>query len=289
MLDLNGDEEIKAAMEEVGIKPGTKFTEELVGTNSIHLALKLNQPIQVIGEHHYQPYLHYNACYSVPYTFEVNGTKKGTITIATLLDYKSPLLLSMLKSVVNSIEREIQLRESNSRLNILNQVVIESSKNGIIEIDKTGKITEINTIAQEMTGWEQDGLINDTTLLGSHINDFLLGNDLTNVEVLISNEKNGKKTVSLVDGIALYNEFGQLTGAFCQIKDVTERYYIKERFNYLAYHDDLTGLPNRRNFQRTLDEKLAQLKEKAGRLAVFLLDLDRFKFINDTLGHEKGD
>lgn len=289
LLDILGDAEIKGAMEAVGIKPGSSFAEKRVGTNSIDLALRLNQPMQVIGNQHYQPYLHGNACYSVPFTFESNGTKKGTISISTFLDYQSPLLLAMLNSVVNSIEREIQLRESNTRLNILNQVVIESSKNGIIELDKTGKITEINTIAENMTGWEKGILVDETIPLGSQIKDILSGNDLTDREMWITNEKNSKKTVALVDGIPLYNELGQLTAAFCQIKDVTERYHIQERLNYLAFHDDLTGLPNRRSFQQKLIDSLERLKIEKGNLSLFLLDLDRFKFINDTLGHEKGD
>lgn len=289
LLDIKGNAEIKRVMEEIGIKPGSKFTEEIVGTNSVHLALKLNEPIQVVGQHHYQPYLHTNACYSVPFTFESNGTKRGTISITTLMDYKSPLLLSMLNSVVNSIEREIQLRESNTRLNILNQVVIESSKNGIIQIDKNGRITEINAIAQKMTGWEKDRLVDDASLLGSYMKDILKGHDFTDIEVWVTNERNGKKKVTLFDGIRLLNENGQQTGAFGQLKDVTDRYHMKERFNYLAFHDDLTGLPNRRSFQQTVDEKLSQIKQAKGQLAIFLLDLDRFKFINDTLGYEKGD
>ncbi|PYF03272.1 EAL domain-containing protein [Ureibacillus chungkukjangi] len=289
ILDIQGDPEIKQVMELIGVKPGTKFIESIVGTNTVDLALRLNEPVEVVGTQHFQPFLYGNACYSVPFSFEANGTKRGTISIATFIDFQSPLLLTMLNSVVNSIEREICLRETNARLNILNQIVIESSKNGIIEIDKTGKITEINTQAEEMTGWEKGNLIEGTSSLGAHVKDVLAGEDLTDVEVWITNEKNGKETIAWVDGIPLINENGQISGAFGQIKDVTERYNIKERFNYLAYHDDLTELPNRRSFHQTLKEKLEHLKSEQGNLAIFLLDLDRFKFINDTLGYDKGD
>ena len=289
LLEVKGEASIKRVIECMGIRPGAKFIEEVVGTNSIALSLRLNEPIQVVGSHHYQPYLHTIACYSVPFQFDANGTKKGTISIATLVDYQSPLLLSMLNSVVNSIEREIQLKDFNKRLNILNQVIIESSKNGIIELDKSGKITEINTIAQTMTGWEKEISINNSTQLGSYLNEIREGNDITDVEVWITNEKTGQNTVALLDGIPIRNEYDQVIGAFGHMKDVTNRYQVKERYNYLAFHDELTGLANRRSFQQTLVENLANLIFKDGSLAIFLLDLDRFKFINDTLGHEKGD
>jgi diguanylate cyclase (GGDEF)-like protein len=62
-----------------------------------------------------------------------------------------------------------------------------------------------------------------------------------------------------------------------------------ERVEYLAYHDGLTGLPNRSMFSRTLSQSIGAAHRYQRRLAVAFLDLDRFKQINDTLGHEAGD
>ncbi|WP_270169556.1 putative bifunctional diguanylate cyclase/phosphodiesterase [Paenibacillus sp. SYP-B4298] len=63
----------------------------------------------------------------------------------------------------------------------------------------------------------------------------------------------------------------------------------EERINFLAYHDELTGLSNRRLFQERLGEELVRARSSGKKMAVILLDIDRFKTINDTLGHSFGD
>src|SRR6202020_543039 len=62
-----------------------------------------------------------------------------------------------------------------------------------------------------------------------------------------------------------------------------------QRIEYLAYHDGLTGLPNRSMFSKLLSQRISEARRYNRQLAVAFLDLDRFKQINDTLGHEAGD
>jgi diguanylate cyclase (GGDEF)-like protein/PAS domain S-box-containing protein len=74
-----------------------------------------------------------------------------------------------------------------------------------------------------------------------------------------------------------------------QIEDVTERRRAERKLRHLADHDPLTGLLNRRRFDEDLDQTIRRLRRGGGRAALCLVDLDRFKEINDTYGHRTGD
>ncbi|WP_172600144.1 EAL domain-containing protein [Sulfuricystis multivorans] len=73
------------------------------------------------------------------------------------------------------------------------------------------------------------------------------------------------------------------------VQDITDRKAAETRIEYLAFYDPLTGLPNRALFMDRLHHELAAAERRGQRLAVLFLDLDRFKDINDTLGHDAGD
>ncbi|WP_439600817.1 putative bifunctional diguanylate cyclase/phosphodiesterase [Devosia sp.] len=88
--------------------------------------------------------------------------------------------------------------------------------------------------------------------------------------------------------LPLRNPEGQIIGLVCSARDITERRRAEAHIHFLAYHDSLTGLPNRAQFERDL----AALAERAANgvpSTLVLIDLDRFKHINDTLGHVAGD
>lgn len=99
----------------------------------------------------------------------------------------------------------------------------------------------------------------------------------------------GEERYVRVSGEPILTADGQLRGYRGVGRDVTTQKLAEERVQYLATHDGLTGLPNRLMFGQLLDNKLQNAKRYGGRFAVMFMDLDRFKLVNDTLGHEAGD
>jgi diguanylate cyclase (GGDEF)-like protein/PAS domain S-box-containing protein len=81
----------------------------------------------------------------------------------------------------------------------------------------------------------------------------------------------------------------KIFGVFCVAKDITVSKQNEEKISYMAYHDALTGLSNRSYFDETLVQAILDAKRNQDMLAVMYIDLDRFKIINDTLGHSAGD
>ncbi|MDY6936106.1 MAG: EAL domain-containing protein [Cyanobacteriota bacterium] len=75
----------------------------------------------------------------------------------------------------------------------------------------------------------------------------------------------------------------------CMVRDITARKHAEQMIHYQAFYDELTGLPNRSLFNQHLEEAIANAKERSYAMGVMFLDIDRFKTINDTLGHANGD
>lgn len=92
-----------------------------------------------------------------------------------------------------------------------------------------------------------------------------------------------------VSGEPIFDSYGTFTGYRGVAREITDRKLAEERIQYLATHDALTGLPNRMMFSELLASTIRSAQRYRRSFAVLFIDLDRFKFINDTLGHHAGD
>ncbi len=101
--------------------------------------------------------------------------------------------------------------------------------------------------------------------------------------------KNGEERVSWTGISATRNRSGKVQNLIIIVSDITERKVIERRIHKLAYFDPLTGLPNRSQMHERLDQMVISARQNNTHIAVLFLDLDRFKPINDSMGHPAGD
>ncbi len=186
-----------------------------------------------------------------------------------------------------------------------NRAVIESSLDAVIAVDKRGRILEFNPAAERTFGYRSEEALGrevaelvippearaqyrrgfergishgDWRLLGRRIETIALRSDASRVPVELA--------VTLAPGDRLEDD---APAVYCFARDISERRRGEEQLAYLAYHDPLTGLPNRILVEQQLELALARARRAEGSVVLMFIDLDDFKEVNDGLGHAAGD
>lgn len=183
------------------------------------------------------------------------------------------------------------------------QVTLESIADAVITTDNLGNIEYMNPVAEKLTGWkniEAQGL--PSTQVFKILNGFTRESVLNPVELVLAQQSNVemiKDTVLLSrDGIEyavedsaapIRNREGRIIGVVLVFHDVSDSRKLAIQLSHQAAHDPLTGLFNRREFERRLELAIDNLARQSKQHALLYMDLDQFKIVNDTCGHSAGD
>ena len=236
-----------------------------------------------------------------------DGTERWMQVSATRVEMADgPAGLLSALDITDRKQAELTLRENQARLELEReraQVTLASIGDGVIRTDPEGRIDYLNPVAEHLTGWSLAEAQGQPALRVLQLVDERgrpIGFDpiATCLSEGRTVELPGSATLVRRDGVEfavqdsvapIRDAAGEIRGTVLVFKDVTRIRRLEREMSYLARHDGLTGLINRREFEELMDTCVASACGEGRRHALLYLDLDEFKLVNDTAGHLAGD
>ncbi len=196
----------------------------------------------------------------------------------------------------------LQQRLSETDVTVLS--VLRNINDGVIVVDRGGHVLDINPAARSILGLGPRMQPDATWAQMFCCIDADGENYRNSADLPLVRARNGEKyanqvaiyrmpeqpdTILSINGQGLYDGNRQLVGGVVTFRDITDIARKTSELQRLAQYDELTGLPNRSLFTEQLARAIGRSQRKSAPLAVLFVDLDRFKSVNDTLGHDIGD
>ncbi|MDR3581314.1 MAG: diguanylate cyclase [Oryzomonas sp.] len=228
------------------------------------------------------------------------GKIEGIITQSDIIKGLEGHYIESLKEIIRTKENIFQqtAKELLDKTIFLDNILRSSISMAIVATDSALKIKYFNPVAEKVFGCSA------ASAIGHSAADVLFLEEIAPIslptarETLLSEGKCTFPAEKRKDGATLFydgsmsailDKQDKLAGFVLMLDDITERRQREDTIHHLAYHDALTGLPNRVLLNDRLCQALASASRTGTRGALMLLDLDRFKDINDSLGHSMGD
>jgi len=217
------------------------------------------------------------------------------VYIRAIQSEEKNILVAVSRDMTTRIEAEASLRESEERF----RATFSQAAMGLAHVSLEGRWLRVNQKLCEIVGYTEEELLNLTFQAITHPDD--LNADLELVRRLLANDihdyslekryirKNGAHVWINLSVSLVRDAEAQPKYFISVIEDISRRKRVEEELLHLANHDALTGLPNRTLLHDRLSQAIAYASRSEKPVALMLIDLDRFKNINDSLGHEIGD
>lgn len=229
--------------------------------------------------------------------------------------YQPEELLATVSQGLERYRQKLLLQKSENSLNEserIHRFIVNNSPDFIYMLNAQGVFTYVNDMAETLLGYKRH------ELLGKHFSSIIHPHNAAEIHKFFSEQRAGERAthsaeirllvnrdndqiqsldnfelVVELNAVGIYDEDSKggrsFIGTLGSARDITERKRSQDRISHQAYHDLLTRLPNRALFNDRMKQAFAHARRSGENFALMFMDLDRFKLINDTLGHVMGD
>ncbi|OGT18905.1 MAG: hypothetical protein A2V90_06765 [Gammaproteobacteria bacterium RBG_16_57_12] len=217
-----------------------------------------------------------------------------TVRVSEMTLNGKPMYTCVVTDIAGRAHKETMLQEAQTRF----QEMVETAHDLVWSLDAQGRWIYLNAATKSIYGHAPEDM------LGHHVSEYqspeykdegaralaklMAGHELVHYEA-VHVDRQGINHFLSFNGKAYFDAAGKIQHISGTARDITEQKLYQQQLYYQAQHDALTGLYNRNFFQMELDRLVAQVSRSGAECALFYIDLDQFKFINDTLGHAAGD